>query len=91
MTFSNSETYSTEKCIHGVYRGFSNRLGAKSSSCSICMSTEYVDRTPVKKATIKKLVAAEIENSDLPGESESAGVGTELEELSDGRDSSFLE
>ena len=85
MTFSNSETYSTEKCIHGVYRGFSNRLGSKSSSCSICMSTEFVDRTPIKKSTVKRLVEPEVTENEIEPEADHEAEPLEetIEELSE--------
>jgi len=74
------------RCIHGNHMAEDIHDEKQNPACSICRSTMFISRTPVKKTSIKKLIEPEVTSEadiELDHEDESESLDESLEELSE--------
>jgi hypothetical protein len=73
------------RCIHGCHMAPDIHDENKNPACSICRSKMLINRSPVKKTSIKKLIEPEVTENEIESEADHEAEPLEetIEELSE--------
>ena len=73
------------RCIHGCHMAPDVHDEQQNPACSICLSKMLINRSPVKKTSIKKLIEPEVTKNEIESEADHEAEPLEetIEELSE--------